>query len=84
MYGDGEQSYFVATDRPHPEFVHPPEFDGVYPAVKTEVETTFANVVEPSPDHGRVLTDDFNPVEFYDAKNREDLRRQFISIVRQL
>jgi len=22
-----------------------------------------------------VLTDDFNPVEFYDAKNRENLRK---------
>jgi len=28
------------------------------------------------PDHGIVLTDDYNPVEFYDAPNREDIRRR--------
>jgi len=84
MYNDGDQSYFVATDHPDPEFVHPPELDRVHPSVQTEVETTFANVVEPSPNHGQVLTDDFNPVEFYDAQNREALRRQLVLIVRQL
>ena len=25
---------------------------------------------------GRVLTDDYNPVEYYDARNREDTRRR--------
>jgi hypothetical protein len=25
--------------------------------------------------HGQILTDDYNPVEFYDAANRESLRR---------
>ena len=84
MHNDGGQSYFVATDHPDPEFVHPPELDQVYPSVQTKVEATFANVVEPSPDHGRVLTDDFNPVEFYDAQNREAMRRQLVLIIRQL
>jgi hypothetical protein len=84
MHNNGGQSYFVATDHPDPEFVHPPELDQVYPFVQTEVTATFANVVEPSPDRGRVLTDDFNPVEFYDAQNREDLRRQIVQLVRQL
>jgi hypothetical protein len=31
-----------------------------------------------------VLTDDFNPVEFYDARNREKLRRQLALSVREL
>jgi hypothetical protein len=26
--------------------------------------------------HGIVLTDDYNPVEYYDAANRENLRKQ--------
>ena len=26
--------------------------------------------------YGRVLTDDYNPAEFYDARNREDVRRR--------
>ena len=29
-------------------------------------------------EHGRVLTDDFNPVEYYDARNREELRRYMV------
>lgn len=33
---------------------------------------------------GRVLTDDFNPVEFYDAENREEHRRQLALRLRRL
>jgi len=84
MHNDGDQSYLVATDRPDPEFVHPPELDQVHPAIRFDTEAAYANVVEPSPNHGRVLTDDFNPVEFYDAKNREDVRRHYAQGARQM
>lgn len=83
LHSDGGQSYLVATDRSEPEFVHPPELDGVYPDVRSLVEAAFAKVVETPPDHGRVLTDDFNPIEFYDARNREALRRQFVRDAQQ-
>jgi hypothetical protein len=39
------------------------------------VKDAFATLREPNLDHGLVLTDDYNPVEFYDAANRESLRR---------
>jgi predicted membrane-bound spermidine synthase len=84
MHNDGAQSYYVATDRPGPEFVRPPELDRVRPNVQAQVKAAFANVVEPSPGHGRVLTDDYNPVEFYDARNREELRRNFALGMRNL
>ncbi len=77
MHNDGDQSYFVATDRPDPEFVHPPELDQVHPVVRYKAKAAYAHVIEPAPEHGRVLTDDFNPVEFYDAANREAMRREF-------
>jgi hypothetical protein len=32
--------------------------------------------VDTAPDSGRVLTDDYNPAEFYDARNREETRRK--------
>ena len=35
----------------------------------------FESLREPNPRHGQILTDDYNPVEFYDAANRENLRR---------
>ena len=34
-----------------------------------------ADVCEPDPKSGIVLTDNFNPSEFYDASNREEVRR---------
>ena len=30
---------------------------------------------------GRILRDDFNPVEFYDARNREENRRYLIKML---
>jgi hypothetical protein len=37
---------------------------------------TLRTVAEPEAAHGIVLTDDYNPVEFRDAANREELRRR--------
>ena len=33
------------------------------------------SVMDTNPDHGRVLTDDFNPIDFHDARNRESIRK---------
>jgi spermidine synthase len=68
--------FFAASDRTEPGFVHPPDLTSVYPQVARETEAVFFGVVDTPADHGRVLTDDFNPVEFYDARNREDVRRR--------
>ena len=35
----------------------------------------YSRLWEPNPAHGIVLTDDYNPVDFYDAANREKFRR---------
>jgi spermidine synthase len=84
MHSDGGQSYFAATDRREPEFVRPPELDRFHPSIRSGAEAAFAHVVEPAPEHGRVLTDDFNPVEYFDAKNRESIRRHLALRARQL
>ena len=34
--------------------------------------------------HGRVLTDDYNPAEFYAARNREDIRRRLAMAAREM
>ncbi|HKI68798.1 MAG TPA: fused MFS/spermidine synthase, partial [Verrucomicrobiae bacterium] len=67
--------FFVASDRPELTFLHEPTEANVYPAVARDVQTAFEEVLETDPADGRVLTDDFNPVEFYDAANRERIRR---------
>ncbi|HWW02790.1 MAG TPA: fused MFS/spermidine synthase [Candidatus Acidoferrum sp.] len=68
--------FFVATHRPDPAFAHPPELTDVHPDAQRYTDAGFADVVETLPGHGRVLTDDYNPVEFYDARNREEIRRR--------
>jgi spermidine synthase len=56
--------------------LHPPaNFDFVHPWAQRYVEASFARIVEADERHGLVLTDDYNPVEFYDAANREETRR---------
>ena len=75
MHGDGSQNYFVATDRPEPRPVRLPDPELVHPLLRAKVMEVFYRLVSASPDHGRVLTDDFNPIEFYDALNREATRR---------
>ena len=51
------------------------DVDHIAPSLQKEARKTFITLVETDPRHGRVLTDDFNPVEYYDAANRELLRR---------
>jgi spermidine synthase len=71
----GGNVLFVASDRADLNFVHPPDLANVYPGVKWQVEGAYASVMDTHPEHGRVLTDDFNPVEFFDAANREEVRK---------
>jgi len=44
----------------------------------------FSRVVGTAPEHGRVFTDDFNPAEFYDARNREETRRNQVERTRRM
>jgi len=81
--GDGG-IFFAASDRPALEFVHPPDLANVHPYVLRDTETTYTGIVDTSPEHGRVLTDDYNPAEFYDARNREDLRRRLATAAREM
>lgn len=72
--GNGNM-FFVASPSPlvrHRTF----DLDLVHPKVRTEAQTVFAQPAEPiAADAGIVLTDDFNPVDFHDARNREHFRR---------
>lgn len=84
IHSDGDQNYFVATDRPEPEFVRRPELQGFHPAVRYGAESVFTRVVNTAPEDGRVLTDNFNPAEFYDAQNREETRRNQVQRARRM
>jgi predicted membrane-bound spermidine synthase len=66
---------FVASPRADLVILHEPDFRGVHPRALAEVRAAFAGTWEPDPAAGTVLTDDFNPVDYYDAANRERFRR---------
>ncbi len=67
--------FFAASDKNTLEFVNKPDFSDIHPAVQYNAEAAFNTIVEANPSHGRILTDDFNPVDYYDAQNRERMRR---------
>jgi spermidine synthase len=67
--------FFVASDQADLTVVREPDFAQVHRAARSQVEAAFHSLAAANPQHGRVLTDDYNPVEFYDAANREVIRR---------
>ena len=76
--------FFVASQRPQLEILHPPDFARVHPNLRTTAERTFGELKTTNPQHGIVLTDDYNPIEFYDAANRESWRRQMALSMKSL
>ncbi len=84
MHTSGGAVFFAASDRTDAGFAHQPDLSNVHPAAAEETQAVFASVVDSAPGHGRVLTDDFNPVEFFDAHNREELRRRLALRAKQM
>ncbi|MBC8003748.1 MAG: fused MFS/spermidine synthase, partial [Opitutaceae bacterium] len=76
--------FFVASARSDLKILHPYDLNRAHSTVKTQVEAAFSSLREASPTSGRVLTDDFNPVEFYDAVNRERFRRDLAEMARTM
>ena len=76
--------FFVATDRAEPRFVHAPDLEVLHPDVESDAKEAYNDIVEPEAEDGRILTDDFNPAEFYDAHNREHLRRMLANSARRM
>ena len=72
--GNGN-TLFVASSQTNLTILRPPDLAHVHRSSINDVRAAFDGLRETDPRHGRVLTDDYNPVEFYDASNREYLRR---------
>jgi spermidine synthase len=75
---------FVASLRTDAQMLSEPDFSAVPQSCQREVERAFAGLHDTDPKHGRVLTDDFNPLEFFDASNREHFRRQMAESLKDL
>ena len=74
--------FFVAADEPQLVVHYAPDFEPVHPTIRESVKRAFAGILQTDAAHGRVLTDDFNPVEYYDAANRESIRRSLATRMR--
>jgi hypothetical protein len=87
LFGEtrGENNYFfVASNKSDLVVVNQPDTAAVPPVVRKKVVTAFNSTVQTEPDRGIVLTDDYNPIEFYDAPNREILRRKMAEFAKRL
>ena len=75
--------FFVASDQTPLNIPGTPDLAAMHPSVREHVKAAFERISQTNPAHGRVLTDDFNPVEYYDAVNRELIRRQLAISMRK-
>jgi spermidine synthase len=73
--GNGN-TFMVASNQATLTLRERPDLERMHPSVRRSVGQAFSSLRAVNLDNGIVLTDDYNPVEFYDAKNRESLRRQ--------
>ncbi|MEN9676474.1 MAG: hypothetical protein RIS76_2370 [Verrucomicrobiota bacterium] len=76
-------AFFVASATPLRVF-RTIEPQTIHPMVREDVVRVLARTRETDPQHGRILTDDFNPVEFHDAANRERIRRSLAKSMQEL
>ena len=60
------------------------DVEGTPGFIADQLRGLFQGVFEANPLSGIVLTDDFNPVDFHDAPNRERIRRTLATMVRRL
>ena len=74
--------FFVASDRAELTMLREPDLASVHPEVSETVTKAMGRLVQVNAGDGQVLTDDYNPVEYYDAQNRERLRRSLVAWVK--
>ena len=75
--------FFVASTQTKLQ-LQPVDIADAHYEVSREVAQCLASNPAPDPRAGLVLTDDYNPVDFYDAQNREEHRRSLAQSLRRL
>ncbi|MCD6337921.1 MAG: fused MFS/spermidine synthase [Verrucomicrobia bacterium] len=68
--------FFVATAAKELKPYRAIDYGQIPFSLQEEVRVAAVPSTPPAPDHGMVLTDDYNPADYYDAENREELRRR--------
>jgi hypothetical protein len=75
--------FFVASDQAEMKMQSSPDLSVLPATCRQQVQEAYASTLTTDPAHGLVLTDDYNPVEYYDAANREEIRRNLVNVFRQ-
>lgn len=68
--------FFVASEEADLQMRRAPDYSLLPPELRWQAEHAFTTIRVTNPGHGLVLTDDYNPADYRDAPNREDLRRR--------
>jgi spermidine synthase len=76
-----EQKAFVEWNKWHEMASGEGPFFSEHREVQQEMALMWKGRRTFNPDKGKLLSDDFNPVEFYDARNREENRRGLINLL---
>ncbi len=76
--------FFIGSSESELKFQHEPDLRDAPEAEKELIQAGYDTLASTDPAHGMILTDDYNPVEFYDAPNRERVRRQLAFFVKDL
>jgi spermidine synthase len=84
MHGTGNGNLFFAASARADLTLREVSIDDVFEGVREDVVSCLASSLSVDADNGRVMTDDFNPVDFYDAGNREKHRRMLAFSIRDL
>ena len=67
--------FFVASSKAVLKPAHEADIERAHPWVRSEAGLVFSQTRTVPTERGRLLRDDHNPVEYYDAENREQYRR---------
>lgn len=76
--------FYVASPQSDLQKRREPDFARIHFSCRADVREAFDNQVQADPEHGIILTDDYNPVEFYDASTREEHRRRLAMHIKSL
>jgi spermidine synthase len=76
--------FFVAGNTPDRKLDEARCRSRTHPDVRDQIIATLSCTAETNPFEGQILTDQHNPVEFYDATNREEMRRRMALLVPRL
>lgn len=75
--------FFAASDQNPMELKTPPPLADVPSHLQDGVRSAWNTLLKLDPADGLVLTDDYNPVDYYDSANREEFRRQMALSMRR-